>query len=202
MACGGETGHISAGGSDGTDGRSRIARKVTPDCVISTADPEARHTRKSPENRRDGYRAHVAADPETGLITSEHRGPACADRAGRTPCGDQARPAQAPVAGGSTIDDFTADETAGTVTCPAGLTRPITARRYVTFGAACRGCPLRARCTTAKDGRALQLHPQDAILSAARATWAAQPSLRVIRASAGGSVRCAAAQCWRSARPR
>ena len=32
-------------------------------------DPEARHTRKSPEARRDGYRAHLAAEPETGIIT-------------------------------------------------------------------------------------------------------------------------------------
>jgi uncharacterized protein YcfJ len=32
---------------------------------------EARHTRKSPEDRRDGYRAHVAACPETGIITGE-----------------------------------------------------------------------------------------------------------------------------------
>ena len=60
-----------AEGSDGTDGRWRIARKVAGDRVISTVDPDARHTRKSPENRRDGYRAHVAACPETGLITNE-----------------------------------------------------------------------------------------------------------------------------------
>ncbi len=60
-----------AEGSDGRDGRWRIARKVAPDRVISTVDPDARHTRKSPEARRDGYRAHVAADPETGIITGE-----------------------------------------------------------------------------------------------------------------------------------
>ena len=53
-----------AEGSDGTDGRWRIARKVAPDRVISTVDPDARHTRKSPEARRDGYRAHVAAEPK------------------------------------------------------------------------------------------------------------------------------------------
>ena len=53
------------------DGRWRIARKVAEDRVISTVDPDARHTRKSPEARRDGYRAHVAADPETGIITDE-----------------------------------------------------------------------------------------------------------------------------------
>jgi hypothetical protein len=60
-----------AEGSDGTDGRWRIARKVAEDRVISTVDPEARHTRKSPEARRDGYRAHVAAEPDTGIITDE-----------------------------------------------------------------------------------------------------------------------------------
>ena len=58
-----------AEGSDGTDGRWRVARKVAQDRVISTVDPDARHTRKSGEARRDGYRAHVAADPETGIIT-------------------------------------------------------------------------------------------------------------------------------------
>ena len=55
--------------SDGTDGRWRIARKVAPDRVISTVDPQARHTRKSKSKRRDGFRGHVAAEPETGLIT-------------------------------------------------------------------------------------------------------------------------------------
>ena len=39
--------------------------------MISVNDPEARHTRKSPEARRDGYRAHVTDDPDTGIITGE-----------------------------------------------------------------------------------------------------------------------------------
>jgi hypothetical protein len=60
-----------AEGSDGRDGRWRIARKVAEDRVISVTDPDARHTRKSGEARRDGYRAHVAADPDTGIITDE-----------------------------------------------------------------------------------------------------------------------------------
>src|SRR4029450_1400683 len=60
-----------AEGSDGTDGRWRIARKVAGDRVVSTVDPDARHTRKSSEARRDGYRAHLAADPDTGGITGE-----------------------------------------------------------------------------------------------------------------------------------
>ncbi len=39
--------------------------------VVSTVDPDARHTRKSPHARRDGFRAHVAACPQTGIITDE-----------------------------------------------------------------------------------------------------------------------------------
>ena len=58
-----------AEGSDGTDGRWVIARKVAPDRVISTVDPQARHTRKSKSVRRDGYRGHIASEPDTGLIT-------------------------------------------------------------------------------------------------------------------------------------
>jgi len=60
-----------AEGSDGTDGRWRIKQGVAEDRVVSTVDPDARHTRKSPEARRDGYRAHLAACPETGIITDE-----------------------------------------------------------------------------------------------------------------------------------
>jgi Transposase DDE domain/Transposase domain (DUF772) len=72
------------------------------------------------------------------------------------------------VAGGFTLDEFTVDEAAGTATCPAGVTRPISRTRAVTFGAACRGCPLRMRCTNSADGRTLRLHPHDALLRAHR----------------------------------
>jgi IS5 family transposase len=213
-----------AEGSDGTDGRWRIARKVAGDRVISAVDPEARHTRKSPEARRDGYRAHVAADPETGIITGEKLTRASGDE-GSDPAvaagfvageaagtggtaggrredgalawyGDSAygtgelrnairqagdtavikpKPVQPAVPGGLTIDDFTVDEQAGTVTCPAGVTRTITATRNVIFGAACSACPLRARCTTSKSGRTMSLHEHDGLLRAARRDW---PGLR------------------------
>jgi hypothetical protein len=199
-----------AEGSDGTDGRWRIARKVAEDRVISTIDPDARHTRKSPENRRDGYRAHVAACPETGIITGEQLTRAAGEdnsdaaaaarllaaedcpaevygdsaygtgdlRATLAQAGHTAiikpKALKPAVEGGFTLDDFTVDETAAAVTCPAGITRPVTVRRNVTFGAACRGCPLRHRCTTSKHGRALILHQHDALLRAARASWTAQ----------------------------
>jgi hypothetical protein len=76
-----------AEGSDGTDGRWRIARKVAEDRVISTVDPQARRTRKSPEGRRDGYRAHVAAEPETGIITCEELTRGCWEGELRPGCG-------------------------------------------------------------------------------------------------------------------
>jgi Transposase domain (DUF772)/Transposase DDE domain len=215
-----------APGSDGSDGRWQIARKVAEDRVISTVDPDARHTRKSPRDRRDGYRAHVAAEPGTGIITgeqltraagAENSDAAAAARfvaaeaardAGGSPepdagepgwYGDTAygtgelletigqaghravikpKPLRPAVPGGLTRDDFTVDDQAGTVTCPAGVTRTITPRRHAIFGAACAACPLRPRCTTSKAGRTLALHPHDRQLRAHRAAWAASPGLR------------------------
>ena len=88
------------------------------------------------------------------------------------------RPVQPAVAGGFTLDEFTVDEGPGTVTCPAGQTRAMSPKRSVSFGALCRDCPLRARCTTANTGRSLDLHEHDALLRAARAEWATDPALR------------------------
>jgi hypothetical protein len=82
------------------------------------------------------------------------------------------------VKGGFTTDDFTVDPVARTVTCPAGITRRVTAKNAVIFGIACRDCQLRKRCTTSKDGRTLHLHEHDSLLRAARAGWAAGPELR------------------------
>jgi hypothetical protein len=50
-------------------GSWRIAHKVAKDRVISTVDPQARHARKTSAHRRDGDKAHLAAEPETGLVT-------------------------------------------------------------------------------------------------------------------------------------
>ena len=55
--------------SDGTDGRWRIAQRVAPDRVISTVDPDARHAHKTVHRRQDGFKAHLAVEPDTGLIT-------------------------------------------------------------------------------------------------------------------------------------
>jgi hypothetical protein len=223
-----------AEGPDGTDGRWRIARKVAPGRVISTVDRQARHTRKSKSKRRDGFRGHVAAEPETGLITDcemtmaagegstdaengvkmasrdrfrqagaepEAGPPAGAGRdreqgqeqeqgTGLEVYGDSAYgsgearaayrdaghdtvikpgPLRPAVPGGFTAGDFAVDEDEGTVTCPAGVTRPMSPARTVTFGAACAACPLRQRCTTATGGRSMTIHPHDGLLRAARA---------------------------------
>lgn len=269
-----------AEGSDGTDGRWRIVRRVAPDRVISVVDPEARHTRKSKAVRRDGFRGHVAAEPDTGLITDAELTKACgeegsdaavgqqmiardryhqpgtagdgadsvastdsepadagaADQAiadhgaahsdmtvstepgeqsacsvgavadagvehagggagaeqppGLQVYGDSAygtgearaayaeaghgtvikpKPLQPAVPGGFTLDDFAIDEQVGTVTCPGGHTRAMSPKRTVTFGRVCMDCPLRSRCTTARDGRSMTIHQHEQLLRAARA---------------------------------
>jgi hypothetical protein len=112
---------------------------------------------------------------DTAYGTGDAR--AVLDQAGHTPIIKPA-PLRPAVEGGFTLDDFTVDEQAGTVTCPNGLTRRLTAKRTATFGAGCRGCPLREQCTTAKDGRTISLHPHDQILRAARAQWATDEQLR------------------------
>ena len=58
------------------EGTWRIAQRVAPDRVISTVDPEARHMHKSRSEYRDGYKAHLAVEPETGLITAAALTPA------------------------------------------------------------------------------------------------------------------------------
>ncbi len=52
------------------DGRFRIARRVAPDRVISTVDPQARHGRKTSARGFDGYKGHVSIDPDCELVTA------------------------------------------------------------------------------------------------------------------------------------
>ncbi len=199
-----------AEGSDGTDGRWRIAHRVAPDRVISVVDPEARHAHKSRERRQDGFKAHIVIEPDTGLttavavtkasgptnsdatvgaallgtdVTIEPNGPAVevlADsaygtgemlatltKAGQVPV-IKPWPTRPAVEDGFTGDDFDYNPDAGTLTCPAGITRTLSPKRRVTFGMACRDCPLRARCTTSKTGRKVQVHEHEALQRAHR----------------------------------
>lgn len=65
----------------GDDGTWRIARRVAKDRVISVVDPEARHMHKTRAEYRDGYKAHLAVEPDTGLITATALTPANASDA-------------------------------------------------------------------------------------------------------------------------
>jgi IS5 family transposase len=184
------------------DGTWRIARETRPDRMVSVHDPESRHVHKTNHNYRDGFKAHVGVEPDTGLIT------ACDLTAGNI--GDaQAAPGllagelspvevladsaygsgrfrahlakhghiatikpiplRPAIGGGFSIDDFTIDTTAGTVTCPNGITTPISSHGYATFGAKCRGCPIRERCTTSATGRSVTINDHHDLLAAARA---------------------------------
>jgi IS5 family transposase len=191
-------------GSDGTDGRWRIADRVAPDRVISVVDPDARHAHKTVSRRQDGFKAHVAVEPDTGIVTdcilTKASGADCSDAAiGLDLVADEPGPVQVladsaygsgqaradladaghntiikpiplrpAVPGGFTLDDFTVDEAAGTLTCPNGLTRTLTTTGNAVFGLACRDCLLRARCTTSRTGRTIRLHEHETLLRAAR----------------------------------
>jgi hypothetical protein len=55
---------------EGEDGVFKIARRVAKDRVISTVDPETRHGHKTSARGFDGYKGHLALDPDTEIITS------------------------------------------------------------------------------------------------------------------------------------
>lgn len=48
----------------------RIARRVAKDRVISTVDPQARHGHKTAARGFDGYKGHLAIDPDSEIITA------------------------------------------------------------------------------------------------------------------------------------
>ena len=161
----------------------RIARRVAPDRVISTVDPQARHGHKTSARGFDGYKGHVAIDPDSEIITATGATPgnsgdaevaeslladllpgdqdsAAAQDGGQpaAPAAGEGQPAvygdaaygsgellgrlddagiyngikcqpPAAVKGHFPKDRFTIDLDGKTVTCPAGVTVPIRARR-------------------------------------------------------------------------
>ena len=215
---------------EGDDGVFRNARRVAKDRVISTVDPEARHGHKTNHRRFDGYKGHVAVDPDTEIITNTVVTPGNAgdasvatdliddlvdgedkttDEAGQTgvdtDSGDaedeSGRPTvygdaaygtgeflehlavadvtsrcktQPPTAPGGLYpkDRFGIDLEADTVTCPAGVTVSIRRRAdgdgMAFFGGHCTSCPLRAECTSAKDGRSIRVGRYEQRLAEAR----------------------------------
>ena len=191
-------------GQEGPPPHWRIARKVAPDRVISVIDPDARHAHKTVHRRQDGFKAHLAIEPETGLVTAcaltKASGAGSSDatvgvdlltgepehlevlgdsaygsgeaRATLAEAGHVAVikpiPLRPAVEGGFTLDDFEIDHASRAVTCPAGVTQTMTATGNAVFGVSCNGCPLKARCTSAKNGRALHVTEHEALRRAAR----------------------------------
>ncbi len=90
-------------------------------------------------------------------------------------------PLRSAVEGGFTIDDFTHDTDAGTLTCPAGVIRKITAKNNAVFGTACRGCPLAEQCTTSATGRTVKMHEHDQLMREHRQRAADQDFQAVYR---------------------
>jgi hypothetical protein len=64
-----------AGDPGDVGGVFRIARRVAKDRVISTVDPDARHGHKTAARGFDGYKGHIAADPDSELITATRATP-------------------------------------------------------------------------------------------------------------------------------
>jgi transposase len=53
----------------GDDGVFRIFDGVAKDRTVSVVDPEARHGHKSESRGFDGYKAHIAVDPDSEIVT-------------------------------------------------------------------------------------------------------------------------------------
>jgi IS5 family transposase len=193
-----------------TEGTWRIFDGTARDRVISTVDPEARHMHKSVSHYRDGYKAHIVVEPETGIITASTLTPAntadgpvgvglldgeepglqvLADSAyGSGPVRQDLKDAKhtvviKPIPLGRnhrlgddqfTRDDFTVDYENETVTCPNNVTVTINASGQARFGAKCRGCPIRERCTSGTGGRTFRVGDHDQLLAQARAQWRAR----------------------------
>src|SRR6266487_728908 len=58
------------------DGCFRIFEGTAPDRIISTVDPQARHGHKTAAHGFDGYKAHVAVDPDSEVICAASVSPA------------------------------------------------------------------------------------------------------------------------------
>ncbi len=207
------------------DGKFRIARRVAKDRVISTVDPQARHGHKTQARGFDGYKGHVAADPDSEIITDTEvsagnvgdaavaadliddlldRDPSQAEGGRDQGQGDtdaqgepdvygdaaygsgefqdtlakadirshcKTQPPNAP-AGRFAKDQFDIDLERDTVSCPNGQSTTIRRGKdgdgTAYFGQACNDCPLRAQCTTSRDGRTIAVGRYEQRLADAR----------------------------------
>jgi len=122
--------------------------------------------------------ALLAAEPSPVQVLADSAYGAGPTRAALTQAGHELvikpLPLRPAVPGGFTRDDFTVDHAARTVTCPSQITVAVSPKGNATFGARCRGCPLRDRCTTATAGRSVHLTAHDDQLVAARTAAATE----------------------------
>jgi len=187
-----------------------IKQGVAPDRVLSVHDPDMRHGHKSASKRFNGFKAQVAVDTDSQLITAvavlpgnapDHdqalamveqtetaTGCSVAETIGDCAYGDgptrqafadagRTLIAKVPTAtnqGRFPKTDFVIDLDAGSCTCPAGQTttdlRPSGEGQQFHFATAvCASCPVREQCLRGDTGRTVQVHPQEALLQAARA---------------------------------
>lgn len=179
------------------DGKATIRQGVAKERQCSVVDPEMRHGRKSSSKRFTGYKAHVAVEPTSGILTaivttagSLHDGLATAAILEQTApavlggdnayAGAEVRAAAleqgtallTPTAEATPYhkDHFALDAEAGTVTCPAGQTAKIGKQGAVHFSAkTCSACPFHGACNPSGKGRTLTIGPHEALQRQLRA---------------------------------
>ena len=207
---------------DRTPAGATLKEGTSPDRIVSVHDPEMRHGHKSASVRFEGYKAAVAVDPESQLITAaavlpgnahdseqaldlikqseENAQATVMEGIGdgaygtgrlRQAFADQGRTLIAPVPAAK--ESATFPKTAFTITmqahtcqCPAGqVTTLLVPAGSRTSGRGervalqafqfpkevCAVCPLRPQCLmpSSHGGRRVVLHPQEALMQAARA---------------------------------
>jgi hypothetical protein len=162
-----------------------LLEEFVPPRPEELAQPEAsiddpRPASEPPQAPGDDAPAAEAAPPEPGPAVygdSAYGGGASLallEQMGATPMvkvqGPHAR------TGCFTKDRFVIDLAGAVVTCPNNVTvalRPLNdGGGHASFGKACSGCPLRAKCTTARDGRVISVSVHEALLQEARQTQA------------------------------
>jgi transposase len=204
------------------DGAATLTQGVARDRQCSVVDPEMRHGRKSHCHPFDGYKAHVIADPTSEIITAVTTTAASAHDQEAVPAllaqyatpppvtiGDHAYGGrtvrQTALAQGTALvtpaaplapygpEAFQLDEVVGTVTCPAGITKPLSRNGQVRFPqTACRNCPHRAACRPGPRGRRLELPPGIGLvyhLHAYARTEAPRALVRQVRAATERVIR-------------
>jgi IS5 family transposase len=156
----------------GNAGDASVAEDLVADLLADQAEQaepraaEAGTAEPSADAVKDAERARVYGDNAYGTGSFHDR----LDQAGIT---DRCKTPTPTAAGGLfNKDRFDINFSAGTVTCPGGVTAPIHPARAgggtASFASACPACPLRTQCTTAAGGRTVSAGPYEQTLTDAR----------------------------------